>query len=255
MGVINRIVFLGNNTLAVRVLEYLKTRPQELVGLVLHPRGKVKQRKKLLELAELPKSKIFRGDKINSTEIIKQVKALKPDLLVSVMFGYILKKDILKLPKYGAVNLHPAYLPFNRGAHPNVWSIVKETPAGVTLHTINEGTDTGLILAQKQVASKMTDTGKSLYKRLEEAAYQLFIENWPKLVKGKLKPKSQPLKGTFHKVKDLKTIDEIKLNRVYQARELINILRARTFPPYKGVYFIHNKRKVYLRLQLSEAKD
>lgn len=247
---IKRVVFLGNNTLAAKILGYLKSQPQQLVGLVVHPRGKAKLRNKLLQLAKLPKTRTFQGDVINDLETIKQIKTLQPDVLVSVMFGYILKQEILSVPKYGAVNLHPAYLPFNRGAHPNVWSIVEGTPAGVTLHTIDEGVDTGKILAQEKMKVQSTDTGRSLYGKLEQAAYELFIKTWPKLVKGELAAKSQKPGGSEHRVKDLHKLDEIDLDKKYTGRELINMLRARTFPPYKGAYFKAGGEKILVRVKL-----
>lgn len=247
---LKRIVFLGNNQLAVRVLKYLKSQPQQLVGLVVHPMGKAKQRNKLLQLAKLPKSRIFQGDLINSAKTIAKIKVLNPDLLVSVMFGYILKKDILAVAKFGAVNLHPAYLPYNRGAHPNVWAIVEGTPAGVTLHSIDDRVDTGKILAQEKVKVELTDTGRSLYWKLEQAAYELFIKTWPKLVKDELTTKSQKPGGSEHRVKDLHKLDEIDLDKKYTGRELINILRARTFPPYKGAYFKARGKKIFVRAKL-----
>lgn len=251
MGVIKRIVFLGNNELAVGVLQWLKTQPQQLVGLVVHPRGKAKKLNRLVQLAKLPQSKVFRGDRINSQQVAKQIRVLNPDLLVSVMFGYILKKEILGTARFGAINLHPAYLPYNRGAHPNVWSIVEETPAGVTLHTIDAGVDTGKILAQEKVKVEPTDTGKSLYGKLEQAAYELFTKTWPKLVKGKLAAKSQKPGGSEHRVKDLHKLDEIDLDKKYTGRELINMLRARTFPPYPGAYFKSGKKKILVQIKLT----
>lgn len=247
---LKRIVFLGNNQLAVRVLKYLISQPQQLTGLVVHPRGRAKRRNKLLQLAKLPKTRILQGDLINDPETIKQIKALEPDVLVSVMFGYILKKEILSVAKYGAVNLHPAYLPFNRGAHPNVWSIIEGTPAGVTLHTIDDGVDTGKILAQEKVKVEPTDTGRSLYGKLEQAAYELLIKTWPKLVKGELAAKSQKSGGSEHRVKDLHKLDEIDLDKKYTGKELINMLRARTFPPYKGAYFKAGGKKILVRVKL-----
>ena len=56
--------------------------------------------------------------------------------------------------------------------------------------------------------------------------------------------------GTHHFVRDVERIDEIDLARMYNARELIDVIRARTFSPYPGAYFRHDGRKVYLRLQL-----
>lgn len=251
MAVVKRIVFLGNNALAVRVLSFLQTQPQKIVGLVLHPNRKAKNKGQLLRIGHLLKSKIFPGDKINQIEIIKKLAELKPDILVSVMFGYILKPMVIATARMGAVNLHPAYLPYNRGAHPNVWSIIEETPAGVTLHTIDKGVDTGKILARKKIVVLPTDTGKSLYQRLEDAAYELFIKTWPGLSKEKIKGKSQSKGGTFHLVEDLHKTDEIDLDKRYKGKELINLLRARTFLPHKGVYFKVGGKKIFLQLRLN----
>lgn len=248
---IRRVVFLGNNTLAVRVLSFLKTQPQKIVALVVHPHGNSKRRRQLVSMSGLSKDRILDGDEINQSHSRQILMALQPDMLVSVMFGYILKKEILSAAKYGAVNLHPAYLPYNRGAHPNVWSIVEGTPAGVTLHTIDAGVDTGKILAQEKVKVEPTDTGKSLYEKLEQAAYELFIKTWPRLVEGKLAPKKQQPGGSEHRVKDLHQLDEIDLDKKYTGKELINILRARTFSPYPGAHFKAGGGKIWVRVRLT----
>ena len=132
-----------------------------------------------------------------------------------------------------------------------MWSIVDGTPAGVTLHYIDDSVDTGDILAQRDVPVGSTDTGKTLYHKLELACIELFKENWYLILGGQLhrSPQSSGA-GTFHHTRDVEKIDEIELDRNYTARELINILRARTFPPYAGACFLDGGRKVYLRLQL-----
>ena len=247
---IRRIVFLGNNKLAVRVLSFLRTQPQEIVALVVHPRGKAKNQRQLMNISRLPKDRILLGNKINQIKTVRTLTVLKPDVLVSVMFGYILKSPVIATAVKGAINLHPAYLPYNRGAHPNVWSIIDNTPAGVTLHVINQGVDTGKILAQKRLTILPTDTGESLYQRLEDAAHDLFVEAWPKLMSGKIKSRPQPRGGSFHTVKDLQKVDEIDLNKNYMGRDLINLLRARTFPPYNGAYFKAGGRKIFVRIRL-----
>ena len=96
------------------------------------------------------------------------------------MFGYILRPNFLRLIPRGCVNVHPALLPYNRGAYPNVWSIVDGSPAGVTIHFVDEGIDTGDIIAQAQVVIEPVDTGESLYRKLERGAVALF----PKLGRG-----------------------------------------------------------------------
>src|SRR5689334_20336598 len=74
------------------------------------------------------------------------------DLLVSVHWDRIFTKEELRAPRIGAVNLHNSYLPWNRGAHACTWAIVDRTPAGATMHWMDEGIDTGDILYQEPMS-------------------------------------------------------------------------------------------------------
>lgn len=246
------VFYMGNNWLGWKVLEWLVTE-DDVVGLALHPGEKGTYDREMREVTGLSEPQIFDGTTLDDDDTIEDVRALEPDVGVSVLFGYILTPSFLNLFPEGAVNLHPAYLPYNRGAYPNVWSIVDGTPAGVTLHEIDEGVDTGDIWARRRVEVRPTDTGRTLYERLEQVGVDLFREAWPKLKSGNLRPVEQSEgEGTKHYVRDVEEIDEIELGETYTGRELIDILRARTFPPHKGAYFETNGRKVYLRLELTE---
>ena len=119
---------------------------------------------------------------------------------------------------------------------------------------MDSGIDTGDIIAQKIVPADFTDTGKSLYHKLEGAALELFQENWPKIKNGTHQRTKQPKGGTFHRKMGVENIDRIDLNQNYCARDLINILRARTFPPYEGAFIEIEGRKIFLRLELIEYK-
>ncbi len=247
-----RVVLFVNGWVGYKVAEFLgKRRDVDIVGLVIHPKERRRHGEDILRAIRLPKSQVFDGSTLDQPAVQKRLAALKPDLGISVYFVYILRKNILDLFPRGCVNLHPAYLPWNRGTNTNIWSIVDDNPVGVTLHTIDEHVDTGAILAQATVRVEPIDTGKSVYSRLQRAALTLFKESWPGLAKGTLKPKPQSGKGSLHHFRDVDAIDLIDLDRTYTGRELINILRARTFEPYKGAYFVHKGRKVYLRLSLS----
>ena len=78
----------------------------------------------------------------------------KFDLAVSYTYRYILTEEILLLLNQNVVNIHNAYLPWNRGADPNIWSIVDDTPRGVTLHYMDTSLDKGSIIAQKLVGKR-----------------------------------------------------------------------------------------------------
>ena len=107
-------------------------------------------------------------------------------------------------------------------------------------------------MAQKRLSIEPVDTGATLYKKLENASVSLFKKNWPKIKKGHIRRFLQNKKdGTYHRTRDTERIDKINLDKKYKARDLIDILRARTFPPYSGAYFVHKGRKINLRLELS----
>ena len=246
-----RILLLANNWVGWQVGQWLQEQGESIVGLVVHPPQKRKFGDGIINIARVSAAHVFDGSTLRQPDVLKAIEALHPDIGLSVFFGYILRPKFLDLFPSGVVNLHPAYLPYNRGAYPNVWSIVEGTPAGVTLHYIDPGVDTGDIVARRRVLPEPTDTGETLYRRLEKACVDLFKETWPSIRSGQAPriPQSRD-EGTYHHSSDVEQVDHIDLDREYTARELIDIIRARTFPPYPGAYFTHEGRKVYMRLQL-----
>jgi methionyl-tRNA formyltransferase len=183
---------------------------------------------------------------------LQSLRELNCEIAVSILFGYILRPEFIALPSAGCINLHPSLLPYNRGAHPNVWSIIDGTPAGTTLHYIDPGVDTGDIIAQREIAVLPIDTGETLYRRLEQVSLDLFKETWPAVRMGnppRVPQGSHP--GTSHHSSDLQRIDAIDLDATYKARDLINLMRARTFSPYPGAHFQCGGRRIYISLQLA----
>jgi methionyl-tRNA formyltransferase len=251
-----RILFLGNNTVGLEVLRELVKSNEDVVGLVIHPAEKQRLGKEIIAAARLPDERIFDGASLTRSEVVAAIRALQPEIGLSVMFDYILRAEFLALFAKGVINLHPSLLPFNRGQYPNVWSIVEGTPAGATIHYIDEGIDTGDIIAQREVVVEPIDTGGSLYAKLEACCVELFRATWPMIKRGTApKIPQSPQAGSVHRTRDVDRIDRIELGQSYTARELINILRARTFPPYKGAYFIDQGRRVDLRLDLEYEDD
>lgn len=245
-----RILFLGNNWLGWQTLDWLRRQGENVVGLVLHPLQRRRFGDEIIQAAQIDPSLVFDGSQLRDSDVLDAVRNCNADIALSVMFGYIFKPEFLRLFPGGVLNLHPSYLPFNRGASPNVWSIVDETPAGVTLHYVDEGIDCGDIIAQKAVPVDTTDTGFTLYRKLERVGLNLIQETWPRVRSNNAKHHPQNGPGTFHRCRDIERIDRIDLDQTYTARQLINILRARTFPPYRGAYFEEDGKRVYLRLEL-----
>lgn len=131
------------------------------------------------------------------------------DLAVSYTYRFILKQDVIDALKNNVVNIHNSMLPFNRGADPNLWSIVERTPRGVSLHYMDVELDKGYIIAQSIVNDTDEETLVSSYNNLDSAAKQLFkdalryYDFWPQL------KKKVEGKGTYHALKDAVEIKKV----------------------------------------------
>jgi len=252
-----RIFLLGNNQAALRVIRWLAVENESITGLAVHgPNSNPRFVDEIVEASGVEPDRVFDGAHLGEPAILEAIAALEPDLAISVFFGYLLKDSFLKLFRGNAINLHPGYLPYNRGTMPNVWSIVEQTPAGATLHYIDAGVDTGDIIAQRRVAVEPIDTGETLYSKLEDACVDLFRDAWPLIKAGKARRTPQSTdEGTYHRSTDVQQIDRIDPDGMYTARDLLNVLRARTFPPHQGAHFEIDGRQVYVRVELSYGSD
>jgi methionyl-tRNA formyltransferase len=112
-------------------------------------------------------------------EIIKAwVTEKNPDLIVVFGMSMLLKKEVFNIPKYGAINLHPAYLPDFRGPNAFFWHYYAfEINPGVTVHYIDEGEDTGDIILQERITISLGIKRNELYAKLnDELGVRLLIE-------------------------------------------------------------------------------
>lgn len=140
----------------------------------------------------------------------ENIEKIRPDLVVSYNYKFIIKKEILSLLPNRVINLHISLLPYNRGANPNVWSFIEDTPKGVTIHYVDEGIDTGDILFQKEVIfEEEKETLASSYEKLHKEIQSLFIENWGTIKNFSIIPEAQPTGGSTHSIKDFDKIKNI----------------------------------------------
>jgi methionyl-tRNA formyltransferase len=220
------IVFLGVNDVGMRVYEWLCDRNGVSVSAL-----------------------------VTTKEQLDLVEELQPDMTVSVGYDHIVPPDFLSIPDEGCVNLHPAYLPYNRGKSPNVWSIVEDTPAGATLHYMDEGVDTGDVIARKRVKKRFDDTGKTLHRRLEEAQFELFVETWPEIESGEVETTTQTEEGTYHEQREFGKLCELDSDEEYTVKEILNRLRALTFPPFDNAYVEVDGEKYYVDIDIRHEDD
>ena len=134
------------------------------------------------------------------------IRATRAEHLVSYGYRHILKEEVLSHVQRRAVNLHISYLPWNRGADPNFWSLFDKTPKGVSIHHIDRGIDTGETLAQREVTFDGNETLASSHARLRREIEELFAETWVDIRSGHLKGKPQSRTGSYHNAKDKEPI-------------------------------------------------
>jgi len=129
------------------------------------------------------------------------------DIIISFGYTKLINVNFLKKLKRPPVNLHMSFLPFNRGAHPNFWSFVENTPKGITIHEISKGVDDGDIIFQKKFkldpSLEKFSTFKKTYNYLFNALENLFIENFEKIINYNYSTKRQGKFFTFHLSKAL----------------------------------------------------
>ncbi|MBW7905839.1 MAG: hypothetical protein LC135_11385 [Phycisphaerae bacterium] len=246
-----RILLLANNWGGWQITRWLRERHENIVALVTHPPGNRKFADEIVTAASLPAERVLHAGQLREADTLERLRALEPDIGVSAFFGYILRPEVFQIPRLGCINTHPALLPRNRGWHPNVWPFLDGSPAGVSIHHIDAGVDSGDIIIQRRVAIRPTDTGGTLHQRLTRELVDLFREAWPAIRSGTAPRTPQDHSAaTTHRKADIAAHDVIDLDRRYTARELLALLRARTYPPYPSAYFEEDGQRVYVRVQL-----
>ena len=246
-----RIVFFGNTHVAVKVIDFLRSKGEEVAGLVLHDEGKRVLGDEIAAAAGLPPSSVISAGDLKSEPAIQRLRELNADIGFSALFGHILKPPVLTMFPRGILNVHPGYLPWNRGRNAQVWAIIEHTPAGATLHYMNEGVDTGPIVDRIEVPVEPTDTGASLRVRLEQACVDVVKRGWPAVVAGVTPAPQDPSEGTSHRAAEVERIGRLDLDATYRGGDLIDLLRALTSQPMAdGAYFDTPQGRVRVRVEL-----
>jgi methionyl-tRNA formyltransferase len=253
-----RLIYAGDRKISVEVLIWLREQKVNPIALLTPPLEKASHADKLRGIcSHISDDYVFNTNNLADEKIIKTFKELEPDLILSIHYPYIIPKEIIDIPKKGVVNLHPSYLPYNRGWHTPSWSILEDSPCGATLHFVDEDVDSGDIISQKKSYILPSDTAHSLYERILELELQLFKESWHKLITGKYERKKQSYnEGTTHFAKDLfsEKVQKIELDKKYFASELIKKMRALTTNKIEEAAYFEVDNKVY-RIQINIVEE
>lgn len=192
-----RIIFMGTPEFACPTLQTLLDRNENVVAVFTQPdrpkgRGQKLQAPPVKELALQHDIPVYQPAKVRAPEVIEQISALKPDLIVVIAFGQILPKALLDIPPQGCVNVHASLLPRYRGAAPLNWCIVNgETETGVTTMLMDVGLDTGPMLLKKATPISPEEDIQSLHDRMSQLGAKLLGETLDGLKAGQIVPEAQ----------------------------------------------------------------
>ena len=182
-----RVVFFGNSAsiFSNRFFQELTKTPCELVGVVdVPPAKRSSTNTKTLSgiqdfvlLAHFRRIPTFEPASPNTPEFIQLLSCLAPDLFIAVGYMNLLKEQLLAVPSRLAVNVHASLLPAYRGKHPVFWALRNgERWAGLTIHVMACGLDTGDILYQVRVRTRRNDSVISLYDRIMDRSAGLMSQ-------------------------------------------------------------------------------
>ncbi len=234
-----RVVFMGTPDFAVPVLEELikstnvvlvVTQPDKPVG----RSGEVKFTP-IKEVAVKNGIEVFQPIKIrNDYEVILNAN---PDIIITCAYGQIIPKELLDLPKYGAVNVHASLLPKLRGGAPLHKAIMMgEEETGITIMYMDEKMDNGDIISQEKTPILDSDNVGKIHDRLSVMGAKLLIKTLPSIFEGtneRIKQNEEEVTYAYNVTREEEKIDFNKT-----AREVFNHIRG--LYPYPVGYSVLN---------------
>lgn len=228
---------MGTPEFALPSLEQLAAH-YPVVGVVTQPDRPAGRGRRMLpppvkEMALAEGLPVYQPQRLRRLEAVEQIRAWSPDLIVVVAYGQILPPAVLEIPRYGVLNVHASLLPRWRGAAPIQGALLEgDTVTGVTIMKMDEGLDTGPILAQRQLTIGEDETAGELEQRVARLGANLLLETLPDYLNGRIEPRPQPEEGATVIHRLLKDAAEIDWRR--PALDLHNQVRA--FSPEPGAY-------------------
>lgn len=241
-----RIIFFGTSFFAVPTLLNLVKNNFNIVAVISQPDRPV-GRQQIIEPTPVKKVAVENGllvkqfENIHNQEAINFIKKTQPDLIIVVAYGQIIPKEILVIPKYGCLNIHPSLLPKYRGAAPVATAILNgDSETGVTIMQLDEKMDHGPIITQEIFSILDDDNMESLQNSLACEGAKMLVKILPDYLLGDIKPQPQDdFLATYTKIL---TKENGQINWQKTPAEIDRQIRA--FYPWPGAWTTHQGKIV-----------
>ena len=237
---------MGTPMFAIPALEGLLREDYSVVAVYTRPDKPAGRGQRLIstpvkKLAIERSIPVIQPNTLKSEAAAHVLEELKPDLLVIAAYGCILPKTVLSLPVHGSLNVHPSLLPCYRGASPVAFALLGgEQVSGVTIMLMDEGVDSGPIVAKRKVDISAGDTTGSLTDKLAYVGAELLLETLPKWLSGEIKPQAQDhSQATYSRI--IKAGDG-EIDWHLEAVEIWRRIRA--YHPWPGAYTLWRGKRL-----------
>jgi methionyl-tRNA formyltransferase len=245
------IVFMGSPRYSVPALEQLVNGKYDITAVYTQPdrpagRGRTVIASPVKTAALEYGLNVVQPENFRSPEIIAQLAAFKPDIIVVCAYGQILTQSVLDIPPYQCVNVHFSLLPKHRGASPVASAILSgDEFTGVSIQLVRKKLDTGPILAAAAVPVSKEDNTGTLMEKLSIIGAHILQEALTGWLRGEITPLPQDEDGANYFSQIKKEDGEIDWNQPAAAIWR----RVRAFNPWPGCYTTWNGKQ----LKINEA--
>jgi len=233
-----RTIFMGTPEFAVAILQSVVQSSYPVLAVYSQPDKSAGRGHKVVfpavkKLALERQIPVIQPETFKSSEVVGQLASFQPELIIVAAFGFILPQEVLSLPKFGCLNIHPSLLPRHRGPSPVANTILcGDELTGVTIMLMDAGMDTGPILAQEKVGISFMNTTGSLSSKLADVGAKLLLETLPNWISGELNPQAQDeSQATYSKLINSK---DAEIDWHLSAVELWR--RVRAYDPWPSCY-------------------
>ncbi len=176
---------------------------------------------------------VFQPETLKNGELKEVLGELKPELIVVVAYGRILPKYVLEYPKLGCINMHASKLPKYRGAAPIQRAVINgDTETAATVMLMDEGLDTGDILAEKILTIGETETAGELFDRMTEEGAKLLAEIIPNI--ENIVPTPQKGESVYA---EMITKEEAHIEWSKASKNICNLIRGMNPAPIAYTYY------------------
>jgi len=240
------IVFMGTPDIAKESLEAIYNSGHNILAVVTNPdrtkgRGMKMIATPVKEFAIEKGIQILQPEKVKGNEeLIKKINDLKPDLICVVAYGKILPLELIKIPRFGSINLHGSLLPKYRGAAPIQWAVLNgDTETGATIMYIDEQLDSGDMILKEKIQIGQYETTGEVWEKVSKIGSKLLINAISLIEKGEAPREKQGNNYTLAPMlnKEMSLIDWNKTSE-----EINNLVRG--LNPIMGAYTMLDGKKI-----------